>query len=258
MNQLMGIQLATNTTVGSIEIPSQGTKGRLLVWGFVIVFCYVCSEMLTPHPAVLKGFISAEWWDLMARKSFELLMLAFLIPVLLKREGLTLADIGFDARVNRQDVYLGIAAGSVIWLIHFFLLNLAAVRTGGAPVNEGMINSINALHLGPAEMVGLFVVIVVQGPFMEEVLYRGCMMASNRSSFGPPPWKTAVIVTLSGVVFALVHSLGHPLYLSVYWLTGVALALLYQKTGLLGVAAIAHATINAWCLSADILKSWLM
>lgn len=256
MNQVMEPQtIRAESTADSV--PGQGTKGRLLFWGIFIVLSYVISEVVTPYPAAFKCVISEQWWDLLARKSLELLALAFLIPRLLRRDGLSLADIGFAPRMSLQELRWGLLGGSAIWLLHVLLLRAAEIRTGGEIINAGMVTAIKTVDLGPAEFVGLVLVIIIQGPLLEEIVYRGCLMSSVRSLWERRPWPVLMAVLISGLIFAVVHAVGHPLYLIVYAVTGMGLALLYQKSGSLFAAVMAHATVNTLCVLKAIFVSWV-
>lgn len=245
MNQVMDSRTTPVESSGADGVPVNGANRRLLFWGIVIVLCHLISELLTPYPAVLIGVISEQWWDLLARKSLELIVLAFLIPQFLKRDGLSLEDIGFAPKMSMRDLRWGLLGGGTIWLLHVSLLRAAEIRTGGAVINMAMTDAVASLNVGHAEIVGLFFAMVVQGPFLEEVLYRGCLMASGRSQLGSRLWSVSGTVLLSGLVFAAVHALGHPLYSIVYAVTGLGLALLYQRTGSLAAAIFAHATVNS-------------
>lgn len=225
--------------------PGGRTRRSLTLWGAGLVLSHVIYQLVLKYPSSLKSLVPELWWNLLAAGSIELIFLALLIPLLLKRDGLNLGDIGFAPSAWTRDLLWGFLAGAGIWIIHHSLLSLAMSWTGGANVNTGMASIVDPIANGPAELAGVLISIVVLGPLTEEVLYRGCLMASTRSCLGGRTWTAAVTVVLSGLIFAVVHALGHPLYSVVYFVTGLAFALIYQKTGLLAVSVFAHATVNA-------------
>lgn len=225
--------------------PDARTRRRLGFWGAVLVVSHIIFQLALQYPPALKSLIPEVWWNLLAEGSLELILLALLIPVLLKRDGLVLGDLGFAPSQWKRDIRRGMIAGASIWLLDIALLRLAKIWTGGADVNIGLGSIVEPMINGSAELFGVVLSIVVLGPITEEVLYRGCLMASTRAGLGGRPWKAVVAVISSGIIFALVHALGHPLYTVVYFVTGLAFALVYQKTGSLAVSVIAHGSVNA-------------
>lgn len=225
--------------------PNIRTRRRLAFWGNMLVVSHVIFQLALRYPPALGNLIPELWWNLLAGGSIELILLAILIPVLLERDGLSLTDIGFAPTQWKRDIRWGILAGAGIWLIHRSLLSLAMAWTGGLNVNTGMVSIVEPMMNGSAELLGVILSVVVLGPITEEVLYRGCLMASTRSCLGARPWTAVMAVIASGFVFAVVHAVGHPLYSVVYFVTGLAFALVYWKTGSLAVSVIAHGSVNA-------------
>ena len=78
---------------------------------------------------------------------------------------------------------------------------------------------------------------VVLAPLWEELLMRGILYPYFRRDFGR---KVAIIG--SSLAFALLHGIGFILIPT--FIAGVALALLYEKTGLLAPCVVAHAVFN--------------
>ena len=80
---------------------------------------------------------------------------------------------------------------------------------------------------GVASLIGValaFVAIVVVGPFVEELFFRGLLTAGFRRRFGPI--GTAL---LTAALFAIAHFL--PRGLPPLFLLGLALALVYERVG---------------------------
>jgi membrane protease YdiL (CAAX protease family) len=234
-----------------------GTRRKLAFWGALLVVIHIIVGLSLQHPATLKPFVPEVWWDILAAKSLELIILALLIPILLVRDGLSLADIGFAPTQWKADVRRGVVGGAAIWLLHDSLVSLAATGTGGLNINTGMLSVGAPLSADPIELCGLVFSIVVVGPLLEEIIYRGCLMSSARANLGMGPLRTVMVVASSGLIFAMLHTLGHPLYYAVYFVTGLAFALFYRRTGSLAAAVVAHGTVNALCSAKIGMQIWL-
>lgn len=226
------------------SVTGASTRRRLAFWGAMLVVLHAFVGLTFQLPPALKPLIPEPWWELMAAKSIELIFLAFLIPAVLVRDGLTLSDIGFAPSHWKSDLRQGLLGGAGIWLLHDSLLKLAAVGAGGRQINTGMLSAVATLSDTPVELCGLIFSTVVLGPLIEEVIYRGCLMSSTRAGLGGRPTGAASAVVLSGLIFTSFHALGHPLYYAVYFVTGLAFALFYQRTGSLASAVAAHAVVN--------------
>jgi uncharacterized protein len=83
-----------------------------------------------------------------------------------------------------------------------------------------------------------FIVVVLVGPFVEEVFFRGFVFAGLLRRFGLP-----VAVVMSSLVFAAAHmdvAVAGPAFLA-----GVVFALVYWRTGTLWPVILAHTAQNA-------------
>ena len=83
-----------------------------------------------------------------------------------------------------------------------------------------------------------FIVVVLVGPFVEEVFFRGFVFAGLLRRFGLP-----LAVVVSSLVFAVAHmdvAVAGPAFLS-----GTAFALVYWRTGALWPLVLAHTAQNA-------------
>lgn len=219
------------------------TRRGLAFWGMLFVVLHVLIGFCLQHPPALKAFVPEAWWTLLAAKALELIILALLVPILLARDGLTLADIGFGS-ARREDVRLGVLGGAVIWFMHDSLLKLGVAVSGVAGINSGMLSTVRTLSDAPIELGGLIFATVVVGPLLEEIVYRGALMSSVRANLGTGPLAAFVAAAASGLIFAAFHGLGHPLYYAAYFLTGLALALFYRSTGSLWASVVAHGVVN--------------
>lgn len=91
---------------------------------------------------------------------------------------------------------------------------------------------------GPVDVIGSLLAIVVLGPVLEELVFRGLVFGTLRTRFG---WMAAA--PISAGVFAAAHGYGLLGWISTFW-SGLVWAWLYEKTCSLLPGTIAHATGN--------------
>lgn len=134
-----------------------------------------------------------------------------------------------------------VATGSV-------LLALATLAPGSLlawvslrlhPVDpEWLANYTRNLPRSPQEIAVAVAAVVVVGPLVEELIFRGLLQRALRQTWGPWP-----AVTLSSLAFGLVH--GEPWYLLGLVATGLLLGFIRETTGSLTCCWLAHAAYNA-------------
>ncbi len=142
---------------------------------------------------------------------------------------------------------LGIALGfgfiaGISFLVTNFISGVIGQALGSNPDQQdqliGPFRTANNLQIG---LFGLFVVII--GPFLEEVFFRGYAFRALRQKLG-----LAWGVVLSGILFALPHvfgvTTGYIGLLIPIFLGGVILALVYHYTNNLWSAVLAHCMNN--------------
>ena len=88
--------------------------------------------------------------------------------------------------------------------------------------------------------------IAIVAPFAEEIFFRGFVFAGLRTRLSL--WPAALI---SGGLFGLVHAPSGITTVVPLAIIGVVFAWLYERTGSLWLAIIAHAINNALALSAE-------
>ena len=131
---------------------------------------------------------------------------------------------------------------------------LAVLAAAAAMVPAGMLTSVSArlhppsqewvdfynAHLpsGPLETGLAYGSVVVLGPLAEELIYRGLLYRIFRRQWGV--LRSAVLTAL---IFGLAH--GEPWYVFGLVALGVLFALVYEFSGSLTTAAVAHAAHNA-------------
>jgi membrane protease YdiL (CAAX protease family) len=140
-------------------------------------------------------------------------------------------------RVRPELLMAGFVCGLVVPFVGGWLTELLAG-------NHEISQTVTEIALGSSLTMRLLLVVVVVsvGPFVEEVLFRGTLLAGLRARMSTP-WA----ITLSSVVFALVH------LPDIHWtwyalpnlaLIGVLCAWLRVTTGSLWPAVLAHAANN--------------
>lgn len=216
----------------------------LLVWLQGIQF------FLSFYPEAFAALVPEVWWDRLVVSSLTMIIMALLLPIHLSREGLNVTDLGFSDKPGFVEIIRAIAAGVCIWLLAYVMFRYLGILTGGAEVNAGAFKAMKEAEsslglLGRAEFFGLFFPILIQAPLIEEIIYRGVIVTSLRACWGESAWKNFFAAAVSGLLFSIVHGLGHPLYYGVYFLIGLAFAYLYQRTRSLTSVIIAHGVYNS-------------
>lgn len=200
---------------------------------------YLALKACLGYPAPLAPLIGRPEWELLAGRSVLLLLTALLLGRAYARQGRA-APAGIP-RAGR--LALGALAGIAVWALHDALLDAAARAAGGAAINtEGLAKAGLAQALGPAGWAAAFFGMAVQTPLLEETVYRDCLLPALERRWPGAP--RALLALGGGAVFAVLHPLGHPVYLLPYLATGAALAWLYLRTRSLAAAVTAHATVN--------------
>lgn len=118
---------------------------------------------------------------------------------------------------------------------------LSSLVLGRSPFSSNPVLEM-VLHASPAAWVALGLMATVPGPLFEELVFRGLLFGTLRGSLGP-----AGAVLFSALAFALVH--GDPQALLVLAALGALFAWLYQRTGSLWPAVIAHGLWNGTTLA---------
>jgi membrane protease YdiL (CAAX protease family) len=162
-------------------------------------------------------------------------MSVYLGPV---RYGLPLTRLGLRSRVNTQQALL--AVGVLLASLSFNLAYVLVLKVAGWE-NMMPTDVVAELGLQGAEyVVGAFL-IVLWGPFSEEIFFRAFIFTGLASRFG---WLGAAII--SAALFAAFH--GEYGVMIPAFFTGLLLAGLYWWTGSLWPCLLAHATQNAAAL----------
>ena len=144
---------------------------------------------------------------------------------------------------------------SVGWLlvawIGFFALSAAWALAVSLDEPQDLPQELGAEN-GTLNALAVVFVVTVIAPLGEELFFRGFFFGALRNWRGP--WLAAL---LSGFVFGGVHAGSSPIeYLVPLMIFGVALALLYEKTGSLYPPIALHALNNSVALGESLDYSW--
>jgi membrane protease YdiL (CAAX protease family) len=209
---------------------------------FMIVAWMAGSLVLLDNIPWLPSLGEPTWVGEVLRTSVAILWVACLLPSCLKRDGLSVRDLGFENRPFWLDLVQGCAGGAIIYAfsiaLFYFLIREPAVN---------LLLSLSASR--GAQVVAKWMFIVMLAPIVEELLLRACIIVPLRARWGRGSTRDVLYALLSGVLFACLHSLGHRLYYVGYTFIGTAFAVLYQRTGSLRAVMIAHAFMNASVLT---------
>lgn len=139
-------------------------------------------------------------------------------------------------------VYTALAFGGSIGFIAAYTAVLDATGLENLQPDQGITEE---AILGGAGVAASVLMIVVIGPFAEEVVFRGFIFSALRDRLGLG-WA----LILSGAIFAVFHV--DPKVMLPIFVTGVLLAWLYHKTGSIWPPLVAHSLQNALALGVSL------
>lgn len=139
-------------------------------------------------------------------------------------------------------IYLISLSGMMIWGVFEQLFLYKWVS--GTTENQAALNSLMNIG-GLYSTIFLSLIIIILGPIMEELVFRGLFF--HYFKWVKAPWVTII---LSGLLFGIYH-LGSYTWLSLfdlppYFIIGMGLAYAYQKTGKLSSSILMHMFHNGW------------
>ncbi|MDR7543768.1 MAG: CPBP family intramembrane glutamic endopeptidase [Armatimonadota bacterium] len=169
--------------------------------------------------------------------------------VAMRRYGLPAASLGLRADGWPRHAGVGLAAAAVVVGLSVagehaavYLLGLvegpqqAALRAAAEHADDPLLPVLGTLS-GPGPVAWFFLLVCVVVPVGEEIFFRGFVYGGLRARWGVP-----VAVLASALFFAAVHlQLVHGLPI---FLLGVVFAWVYQRTGSLVPAIVAHGLNN--------------
>lgn len=133
-------------------------------------------------------------------------------------------------------------------IVSFVAASAVAGLTGGPPPDRVAHESLREL-LTPREGVSTALRVgalafhaVVLAPVFEEIVYRLCLQSALVAAFR----RSWLAIALSSAIFALVHAGSVPLHaMPVLFGVGALCGVLFERTGRIGPAILAHAAFNA-------------
>jgi membrane protease YdiL (CAAX protease family) len=128
-------------------------------------------------------------------------------------------------------------------LFVYFIAVAIYISIFGEPHQQD-VGSDLGLDQGPLAATAAVVLIAGAAPFAEESFFRGFFFGGLRSKL--PTWSAALI---SGLVFGAVHAPEGPTAVVPLALLGIALALLYERTGSIWPCIFAHCLNNSLALA---------
>lgn len=161
--------------------------------------------------------------------------LCFVLLVIVAPTSSTPRSVGFTTGFSKKFLALGVACGFLLTLLVLGLSVLYEVIFSSSSGDAASSSS-----LLPVEGVTHVLLLVISGgllvPLAEEFLFRGLLYTYLRR------WGVLVAVSVSAVIFGLLHLsvVQFPLHI----LSGVVLALLYERSGSLWPSVAMHATYN--------------
>ena len=172
-----------------------------------------------------------------------LLVVSYGLGPLNFRVPLSSLGLRLDAgRTPAHLVYTALAFGGSIGFIVAYGAVLDAAGLENLQPDQGITED---AILGGAGVAASVLMIVVIGPFTEEVFFRGFIFPALRTRLGLG-WALAA----SGAIFAVFHV--DPKVMLPIFVTGVMLAWLYHKTGSIWPPLVAHALQNALALAVSL------
>ena len=204
--------------------------------GVLIVHAIYENTVAEISPAISLLVLGAVLGAAQLAVSYGLGPLSFQLP--LSSLGLRL-DTG---RTPTHLVYTALAFGGSIGFIAAYTAVLDATGLENLQPDQGITEE---AILGGAGVAASVLMVVVIGPFAEEVFFRGFIFPALRARLGLA-WALAV----SGAIFAVFHV--NPKVMLPIFVTGVLLAWLYHKTGSIWPPFVAHALQNALALAVSL------
>ncbi len=193
-----------------------------------------------------------------------------------RKASFSLAPLGFSrprgGLLVGVGVGIGVGVGAIVMSIivnpiSAFVLDRLGYSTESTVQQPFMRGLVGWVEANPAAAIPtIILVVVVIGPAVEELVFRGAVFnglnrlgallssktigtASGRTA---SKWSFALSALVSSALFALLHL--EPVLLTAILILAVALCALFQRTGSLLPPLVAHATFNSFATSLIILN----
>lgn len=155
--------------------------------------------------------------------------------VVIRARGLTWSEIGFR-RISRRWAVRATLIG-LATLPAVSLVNLAVQALAGRPFRNPQLDFLAPAGFSWEGLLGMLVVVGVVAPIVEETVFRGLLYGWLRARIG---------IAAGAVISALIFSVAHGILVLAPALavTGLVLALVYERSRSLWPAVIVHGLVN--------------
>ncbi len=248
----------TNCSACGLQIQSQ-EELRQAEWGLLdSITILILSLFIIPISLAglssLLGLLEEDWYEWKNIYYFSLIGSASLIILSLwfikKVCGRPLEDIGLTKKNVFRNILIGIILIAPVILLEY-VAEEAVIKIGGiiAPSQAEHLRELQEIeHKGSINiwqesmgdffrLAGVIILMVILGPFGEEILFRGMIYKSLRKRRG-----ILASLILSSIFFAFVH--GQFIHLFPIFLIAFILAYLYELTGSIVSSIVLHTSIN--------------
>lgn len=198
------------------------------------------------HAVVVLAALFVMAWPIGLIEEFFLqvflqsISMGVLVVLVARGTGATLPELGLSNNKIFKNICTGLAGGIVLFIIVLFLSMLIQYLTGKTPEPQEVVKQL-AGKPSLRQLIWPAIVIVITAPIAEELYFRGLIYPVLRARLG-----VDMAILVSALIFSMVH-------FSVFGLApiaigGAGLAYLFQKSGSLVPAIVAHSTWNALTL----------
>ncbi len=163
------------------------------------------------------------------------IVLGMVYAVVIRKYGLAWAELGLRP-VSRRWCVRAVLAGFLMLLV-VALVNSLVPTVTNEPFQNPQIYALAPMGFSWAGLIIMTVMAGVVAPFPEEIAFRGLLYPWLRDRWGVPAAAAA-----SGLCFAVLH--GVVILIPALTVIGILLAVLYQRSGSLWTAVIAHGVFN--------------
>jgi len=225
-------------SVGFQGLLTSGQADRHAMRMFFYMFIFILISIL--GAAISKVLKLDPVWTMVGYMFLLVLMIPSIVTFAINGPKLPLKAIWGDTSEPYKKVLWGIGGFMVNFPIAItVLLGMskfsAYLPTPGHEATEMIANSD-----GPGMMLGLFLVIAVFAPLIEEPTFRGLLAPALGKVMRSPAWG----IVISGIMFAIVHPQGPVVWPSLA-IVGISAAILTRQTGSLIPAVVLHFCHNA-------------
>ena len=163
------------------------------------------------------------------------IVLGMVYALVIRKYGLSWADLGLRPVSRRWCVRAALAA--ILMMPVVALVNSLVPTVTNEPFQNPQIYALAPMGFSWTGLLIMTVMAGVVAPLAEEIAFRGLLYPWLRDRWGVPAAAAA-----SGLCFAALH--GVVILIPALTVIGIVLAVLYQRSGSLWTAVIAHGVFN--------------